>query len=273
MLFWWARVPNSNCGMTKSGPCKLKMPLLSRMEFHPSSMVLHSDDEVSAYTHTTVLLGDAVDALTVKPEGVYVDGTFGRGGHSRLILERLGKTGRLIALDMDPAAVDAARAIQDSRFCILHKSFSQLSEVLHALSINRVDGILLDLGVSSPQLEQPSRGFSFRLEGPLDMRMDMSQGLAAAEWLAFVPEMQLEEVLRKYGEERFAKQIARAIVAARETNPIVTTKQLAALVGASVPVHGREARKNPATRTFQAIRIYLNQELENLSLALPQCAE
>jgi len=236
-------------------------------------MVLHSNDEVAAYTHKTVLLDEAVDALEVKPDGTYIDGTFGRGGHSRLILERLGKTGRLIAMDRDLAAVDAARTIRDSRFCILHKSFSQLSEVLQALSINRVDGILLALGVSSPQLEEPSRGFSFRLEGPLDMRMDMNQGPTAADWLAVVPEMQLEEVLRTYGEERFAKQIARAIVAARATKPIVGTDQLAALVAAIVPMHRREAGQNPATRTFQAIRIYLNQELENLSLVLPQCVE
>jgi 16S rRNA (cytosine1402-N4)-methyltransferase len=249
------------------------MPLLSRTEFLPNSMVLRSDGGMGVCAHTAVLLKEAVEALAVKPGGVYVDGTFGRGGHSRSILESLGETGRLIAMDRDPTAVAAARAIQDPRFCIQHKSFSQLREVLQALHIDRVDGILLDLGVSSPQLEQASRGFSFRLEGPLDMRMDMSEGPTAADWLASVTETELDEVLKKYGEERFAKQIARAIVAARNAEPIITTGQLAALVARVIPVHRREAGQNPATRTFQAVRIYLNQELENLSLALPQCAE
>ncbi|MDE2366353.1 MAG: 16S rRNA (cytosine(1402)-N(4))-methyltransferase RsmH [Betaproteobacteria bacterium] len=223
--------------------------------------------------HITVLLEEAVDALAVKPGGTYVDGTFGRGGHSRLILEHLGETGRLIALDRDPAALAAAHTIKDRRFSVTHGSFSEIQEVLRQFNVKRVDGILLDLGVSSPQLEEASRGFSFRLDGPLDMRMDVSQGLTAAEWLASASEAHLEEVLRDYGEERFAKQIARAIVAARTRQPIVTTHQLATLVAAVVRARGRENKQNPATRTFQAIRIYLNQELENLSLALPQCVE
>ncbi len=236
-------------------------------------MVFRCDDGVDSNAHTTVLLREAVDALAVKPGGVYVDGTFGRGGHSRLILKRLGESGKLIALDRDPAALAAARTIDDRRFCAVHDSFSEIREVLRQLAVDRVDGILLDLGVSSPQLEEALRGFSFRLEGPLDMRMDVSQGQTAAEWLASASEGHLEEVIRNYGEERFAKQIARAIVAARARQPLATTHQLAALVATVVHARGRENKQNPATRTFQAIRIYLNQELENLSLALPQCVE
>ena len=225
--------------------------------------------------HTTVLLHEAVDALAVKPDGTYVDGTFGRGGHSRLILERLGKSGRLIALDKDPAAVMVGQAIKDARFCMVHSGFSRMRQILQELGVERVDGVLLDLGVSSPQLEQAPRGFSFRFEGPLDMRMDTSQGQTAAEWLASVSEVHLGEVIKNYGEERFAKQIARAIVAARAQQPIVYTLQLAKIVAATVRARERqrENKQNPATRTFQAIRIYLNQELEELSLTLPQCVE
>lgn len=236
-------------------------------------MVFRCDAVVDSNAHTTVLLQEAVDALAVKPGGVYVDGTFGRGGHSRLILERLGETGRLIAMDRDPAALAAARAIDDPRFGVAHGNFSNIQEVLRQFNVDQVDGILLDLGVSSPQLEEALRGFSFRFDGPLDMRMDVSQGLTAAEWLASASEAHLKEVLRNYGEERFAKQIARAIVAARARQPIVTTHQLATLVATVVRARGRENKQNPATRTFQAIRIYLNQELENLSLVLPQCVE
>jgi 16S rRNA (cytosine1402-N4)-methyltransferase len=259
--------------MTKNGTFKWKMHWRSKKEFHLNSMVSHCNDAVDPDEHITVLLEEAVDALAVKPDGIYVDGTFGRGGHSRLILERLGETGRLIALDRDPAALAAARTIDDRRFSAAHGSFSKIQEILRQFAIDRVDGILLDLGVSSPQLEEASRGFSFRLDGPLDMRMDMTQGPTAAEWLASASEAHLEEVIKNYGEERFAKQIARAIVAARARQPIVTTHQLAALVASVVHARGRENKQNPATRTFQAIRIYLNQELENLSLALPQCAE
>ncbi|MDN5754030.1 MAG: 16S rRNA (cytosine(1402)-N(4))-methyltransferase RsmH [Nitrosospira sp.] len=225
--------------------------------------------------HTTVLLHEAVDALAITPGGTYVDGTFGRGGHSRLILEQLGKSGRLIAFDRDPAALAEGQTIRDVRFCMVHNSFSQIRQVLQRLNVTGVDGVLLDLGVSSPQLEEAPRGFSFRLDGPLDMRMDTSQGQTAAEWLAVVSEARLEEVIRNYGEERFAKQVARAIVAARARQPLVTTLQLAAIVAAAVRSRKRERenKQNPATRTFQAIRIYLNQELEKLSLALPQCVE
>jgi 16S rRNA (cytosine1402-N4)-methyltransferase len=221
--------------------------------------------------HETVLLEEAVEALKVRPDGIYVDGTFGRGGHSRRILERLGPCGRLVALDKDPAAVAAAAAIQDGRFCVVHSSFARLRQVLGELGVERVDGVLLDLGVSSPQLDEAQRGFSFRAEGPLDMRMDTSRGRSAAEWLAGVGEDELREVIKRYGEERFAKQIARAIVAARTREPIITTTQLAQIVAKAVK--SREPHQDPATRTFQAIRIYLNQELEELSLVLPQCGE
>ena len=229
--------------------------------------------EISA--HTPVLLREAVDALAVTPCGIYVDGTFGRGGHSRSILERLGEFGRLIAFDRDPTAFAAGQALEagDARFCMIHSSFSRIQEVLRKLDVDQVDGILLDLGVSSPQLEEADRGFSFRLDGPLDMRMDTSEGQTAAEWLASASQAHMEEVIKNYGEERFAKQIARAIVAARSRQPITTTHQLAAIVATAVRSRKREDKQNPATRTFQAIRIYINQELEKLSLVLPQCVE
>jgi 16S rRNA (cytosine1402-N4)-methyltransferase len=221
--------------------------------------------------HITVLLHEAVDALEIKPDGIYVDGTFGYGGHSRLILERLGKNGRLIAFDKDLSAVTEGRIIKEAGFHIVHSRFSRIQEELQKLGVSRVDGVLLDLGVSSPQLEDASRGFSFRLNGPLDMRMDTSQGQTATEWIASVSEAQLGEVIKNYGEERFAKRIARAVVATRSRQPIVTTLQLAEIVATAV--RSRKQNQNPATRTFQAIRIYLNQELEELSLSLPQCVE
>ena len=219
--------------------------------------------------HETVLLDEAVDALEIKPDGIYVDGTFGRGGHSSLILQRLNENGRLIALDKDVAAVEHGRTLNDERFRIEHSGFAHLEEMLDKLDVDLVDGILLDLGVSSPQLDEVGRGFSFRFDAPLDMRMDMSRGLTAAQWLESVDETELAEAIREYGEERFARQIARAIVAARATQPVKTTRQLVELVGKAVRT--REAGKNPATRTFQAIRIYLNQELEELEQVLPQC--
>jgi 16S rRNA (cytosine1402-N4)-methyltransferase len=219
--------------------------------------------------HTTVLLHEAVEALKINPHGVYVDGTFGRGGHSRLILGKLGSDGRLIALDKDLVAVAAGQEIYDARFQLVHSGFENLSKVLHSLSADKVDGVLLDLGVSSPQLDDAERGFSFRFDAPLDMRMDTSSGLTAAEWLASVDESFLTEVIRDYGEERFARQIARAIVEARKDAAIVTTRQLSEVV--AKVVRTREPGKNPATRTFQAIRIYLNRELEELAHILPQC--
>ena len=225
--------------------------------------------------HVTVLLHEAVEALAIKPEGIYVDGTFGRGGHSRLILSRLGERGRLIAFDKDPVAVLSGETIKDERFCIRHGGFSKMQRMLQEMGMTKIDGVLLDLGVSSPQLEEASRGFSFRSGGPLDMRMDTSSGQTAAEWLATVTEDQLEKVIKEYGEERFARQIARAIIVARTRQPIVTTSQLAEIVSAVVRARQRqrENMRHPATRTFQAIRIYLNQELEELSLVLPQCVE
>jgi 16S rRNA (cytosine1402-N4)-methyltransferase len=221
--------------------------------------------------HRTVLLQEAVDALAIRADGCYVDATFGRGGHSRLILERLGEQGRLIALDKDPQAVAAATRISDARFSVVHASFEELAGVLARLGLERVDGVLLDLGVSSPQLDDAGRGFSFRRDGPLDMRMDTSRGQTAAQWLETAGEAEIREVIRDYGEERFAKQIAKAIVAARQGGPVVRTGQLADIVGAAVRT--REKHKDPATRTFQAVRIYVNQELAHLSLALPQILE
>jgi len=221
--------------------------------------------------HTTVLLNEAVAALAIKPDGIYVDGTFGRGGHSKLILEQLGGNGILIALDKDPVAISVGKQWRDRRFRIVHSSFAQLVEVLSKQGVEMVDGILLDLGVSSPQLDDAERGFSFRFDAPLDMRMDVSSGITAAQWLATVDEGLLGEVIHDYGEERFAKQIARSIVAARTIQPINTTRQLAELVGKAVRT--REPGQNPATRTFQAIRIYLNQELEELARVLPACVK
>jgi 16S rRNA (cytosine1402-N4)-methyltransferase len=209
--------------------------------------------------------------LNVRGDGCYVDCTFGRGGHSRLILARLGKTGRLLALDRDPQAVAAGGEIDDGRFRILHGRFGRLAELAAQAGVTRADGILLDLGVSSPQLDDPARGFSFRHDAPLDMRMDTGSGVTAADWLAQAAEQEIREVIKNHGEERFAKQIAAAIVAARSRGAVATTRQLAALVADAVPT--REPQQNPATRTFQALRIHVNQELEELSLVLPQCME
>ncbi len=236
-----------------------------------SSLLTQSEQlagEVSP--HITVMLEEAVEGLAIKPAGVYVDGTFGRGGHSRKILEELGSEGRLIALDRDLTAVNSAASIQYARFQIVHRHFSALEEVLAELDISTVDGVLLDLGISSPQIDIGERGFSFRFDGPLDMRMDQSGGQTAAEFVAVATEQKLVEVIKAYGEERFAKQIARAIVAARAGgDAITTTKQLAKIVASAVPKI--EPGQDPATRTFQALRIFLNQELEELSLVLPQC--
>jgi 16S rRNA (cytosine1402-N4)-methyltransferase len=222
--------------------------------------------------HRPVLLQEAVDALAVRADGTYVDATFGRGGHSRAILERLGPAGRLIALDRDPQAVEAARAIADPRFSITHAPFSELASVLdaqlHGTGARQVQGVLADLGVSSPQLDDASRGFSFRADGPLDMRMDPTRGVSAADWLATATEQQIREAIGGYGEERFAKQVAKAIVDARAREPLRRTEQLAAVVAAAVRT--REAGKDPATRTFQALRILVNRELEEVALMLPQ---
>ena len=223
-----------------------------------------------ADAHVPVLLHPAVEALAIdaRPDGIFVDATFGRGGHSRLILERLGPAGRLIAIDRDPEAVAAARFVDDPRLSPVHARFSELQATLAALRAGEADGVLFDLGVSSPQLEDPGRGFGFRSDGPLDMRMDPTRGASAAEWLARAREAEIREVIRNYGEERFAKQIAKAIVTARRGGPLRRTGELAAIVAAAVRT--REPGQNPATRTFQAVRIHVNQELEELSLALPQ---
>jgi 16S rRNA (cytosine1402-N4)-methyltransferase len=218
--------------------------------------------------HTPVLAPEAIEALAVRPDGVYVDGTFGRGGHSRAILERLGPQGRLVALDRDPQAMVAAGDIRDRRFMFLKHNVGTLTAALDAAGVRATHGMLFDLGVSSPQLDDPARGFSFRADGPLDMRMDPGAGLSAAQWLASAEQQEITGVIRDYGEERFAKQIAAAIVAARSRGPIVRTRQLADLVGKTVRT--REPGQDPATRTFQALRIYLNRELEEVSLMLPQ---
>ncbi|MEK6243713.1 MAG: 16S rRNA (cytosine(1402)-N(4))-methyltransferase RsmH [Pseudomonadota bacterium] len=218
--------------------------------------------------HRPVLLEEAMTMLAIRADGIYVDATFGRGGHSRAILERLGPSGRLIALDRDPQAIEAARAITDARFTVAHAPFSELAQVLDRHGAAQVQGVLADLGVSSPQIEDPARGFSFRADGPLDMRMDPTRGVCAADWLATATEQQIREAIGGYGEERFAKQVAKAIVAARAREPISRTEQLAAVVAAAVRT--REAGQNPATRTFQALRILVNRELEEIALMLPQ---
>ena len=228
-------------------------------------------DPRSDWQHTTVLLTDAIDALVTTPAGIYVDGTFGRGGHSRALLARLSPEGRLIAIDRDPQAVEAASAgatgIADPRFSIHHTSFAHLVPLLASLGVSRVDGLLLDLGVSSPQIDNPERGFSFRFDGPLDMRMDTTRGESAAEFLARADVRQLTEVIRDYGEERFALQVAKALVARRESgNPVRTTGELSNVVAGAVKT--REAGQNPATRTFQALRIFVNAELEELEQGL-----
>ncbi len=228
---------------------------------------------VPEFLHRTVLLEEAVDALAItdaRRDGVYVDGTFGRGGHSRKILASLSAQGRLIAFDKDPQAIAAAEQLaqEDARFSIVHDSFATLDAALAERGVGQVDGVLLDLGVSSPQVDDASRGFSFRGDGPLDMRMDTTRGRSAAEWLATETQDNIEKVIRGYGEERFAFQIAKAIVARRSVEPISGTRQLAAIVAQAVKT--REKGKDPATRTFQAIRIFINSELEELEAGLTQ---
>lgn len=219
--------------------------------------------------HETVLLKEAVDALDVKADGIYVDGTFGRGGHSRELLSRLGARGRVIALDRDPQAIAAAEQLGDVRLTVRRARFSALVDVLREMALDGVDGVLLDLGVSSPQIDDASRGFSFKQDGPLDMRMDPESGTSAAQWLMQASEKEIGEVIKNYGEERFAKQIARAIVAARSQHSVQRTRELAEIVAKAVPT--REPRQDPATRTFQALRIFINRELEELEMTLPQC--
>jgi 16S rRNA (cytosine1402-N4)-methyltransferase len=215
------------------------------------------------WQHTTVLLNEAVAALVTKPDGIYVDATIGRGGPSRQILSQLDESGRLVAFDKDPEAVAAGNAIADQRFSIRHQGFTALGE----LPARSVTGVLMDLGVSSPQIDNPARGFSFRSDGPLDMRMDPTRGQSAAHWLATAPVEQMAEVIRDYGEERFAFQVAKAVAARRqERGPLATTSELAQLVAGAVKT--REPGQDPATRTFQALRIFINAELEELQQAL-----
>ena len=222
-------------------------------------------------SHKTVLLQEAVEALHIKADGTYVDATFGRGGHSRAILAQLGSSGRLIAIDRDPEALAWAATMSDSRLVVFQANFGRVGQIVAEADAAGVDGVLLDLGVSSPQLDSAARGFSFRLDGPLDMRMDPGHGKTAAEWLAQASEQEIGEVITRHGEERFAKQIARAIVTARSSGPIDRTRQLAQIVAKAVP--SRESSQDPATRTFQALRIHVNQELEELEITLPQCLE
>jgi len=220
------------------------------------------------YSHISVLLNEAIDGLDIKADGCYIDGTFGRGGHSGLILSRLNEHGRLIAIDRDPRAIKAAEKFKsEPRFCIEHTGFADLKAVAEKHQVmNKVDGVLLDLGVSSPQLDEAERGFSFMKDGPLDMRMDTSKGQTAAQWLAVADVEDITWVLRTFGEEKHAWKIANAIVDSREEQPLTRTSQLAQLIKATAPQ--REIKKHPATRSFQAIRIYINSELEQIEQAL-----
>ena len=223
------------------------------------------------FTHQPVLLKEAVDALSIKADGIYIDGTFGRGGHSAAILAQLGESGRLIAFDQDPEAIAAAhkRFGNDPRFEIVHENFSSMEKVIKEMDLlGQIDGILLDIGVSSPQFDDPGRGFSFSQSGPLDMRMNPEEGVSAAEWLSKADGKDIARVLRVYGEEKFAKRIAFAIIDHRDEYPIKTTMDLANIIAEAVPK--KDQHKHPATRSFQAIRIFLNRELEVLQEALEQ---
>ena len=229
---------------------------------------------VSTGQHVPVMLEEAIRALNIRPDGIYIDGTFGRGGHSRRILDELGEDGRLLAFDKDEEAVLVGRELfgSDRRFSIVHGSFAELAAAVAERGLaQRVDGLLLDLGVSSPQIDDPMRGFSFLSDGPLDMRMNRARGRSAAEWLADAEADDIAAVLRDYGEERFARRIAHAIVARRQVTPIEGTRDLAELVAQACPV--RERHKHPATRTFQAIRIFINRELEDLQTCLRDSLE
>lgn len=256
-------LPGSKKSKSVKQPVEVSSVLMSQSDSSSANAVIED-------AHTTVLLDEAVLALAIKPGGIYVDGTFGRGGHSKKILEQLDANGRLIAFDRDLSAVASSREINDPRFVMVHSHFAAMQSELADMGIGKVDGILLDLGISSPQIDEASRGFSFRFDAPLDMRMDQSSGQTAAEFLAITTEQQLTEVIKNYGEERFAKQIARTIITERnDGRAITTTGQLAKIVASAVTRF--EPGQNPATRTFQALRIFVNQELEELSLTMPQC--
>ncbi|MCX7946007.1 MAG: 16S rRNA (cytosine(1402)-N(4))-methyltransferase RsmH [Hydrogenophilus sp.] len=219
--------------------------------------------------HVPVMVEEAIEALAVQPKGIYVDATFGRGGHSRAILARLGQEGRLLVIDRDPEAVAAAERLarEDRRVVVAYALFSELREVVYRTGVEEVDGVLFDFGVSSPQLEEAERGMSFLRDGPLDMRMDPSRGEPVAVWLARASARELRRVIRDYGEERFAAAVAKAIVRARGERPVVRTRELAEIVAAAIP--HREPGQHPATRTFQALRIWVNNELAEIAAALP----
>ena len=221
-----------------------------------------------SFKHTSVLLQECLDGLAIKPDGIYIDATFGRGGHSGEILSQLGEQGRLIAFDRDPQAIEAAkRFADDKRFTIVHSPFADMAEVIESMSLSgEIDGVLMDLGVSSPQLDDAERGFSFLRDGPLDMRMDTSRGQSAAEWLAEADEQDITQVIKEFGEEKFGKRIAHAIVNERKVNPITRTSELVRIIDQAMPV--KDKFKHPATRTFQGIRIYINAELEQLRVGL-----
>ena len=221
-----------------------------------------------SFKHTSVLLQECLDGLAIKPDGIYIDATFGRGGHSGEILSQLGEQGRLIAFDRDPQAIEAAkRFADDKRFTIVHSPFADMAEVIESMSLTGgIDGVLMDLGVSSPQLDDAERGFSFLRDGPLDMRMDTSRGQSAAEWLAEADEQDITQVIKEFGEEKFGKRIAHAIVNERKVNPITRTSELVRIIDQAMPV--KDKFKHPATRTFQGIRIYINAELEQLRVGL-----
>ncbi|MCP3863788.1 MAG: 16S rRNA (cytosine(1402)-N(4))-methyltransferase RsmH [Aestuariibacter sp.] len=221
-----------------------------------------------SFKHTSVLLQECLDGLAIKPDGIYIDATFGRGGHSGEILSQLGEQGRLIAFDRDPQAIEAAkRFADDKRFTIVHSPFADMADVIESMSLTgEIDGVLMDLGVSSPQLDDAERGFSFLRDGPLDMRMDTSRGQSAAEWLAEADEQDITQVIKEFGEEKFGKRIAHAIVNERKVNPITRTSELVRIIDQAMPV--KDKFKHPATRTFQGIRIYINAELEQLRVGL-----
>lgn len=225
------------------------------------------------FSHISVLLNESVTALAIKSDGTYIDATFGRGGHSAQILAALGEQGRLIAFDRDPQAIAAAQRYKDDpRFTIIHEPFGEMVQVIEGMSLKgKIDGVLMDLGVSSPQLDDASRGFSFMKDGPLDMRMDTSRGQSAADWLASAEEQDIAQVIKEFGEEKFGKRIAHAIVERRKTQPVSRTAELAELIDEAVPV--KDKYKHPATRAFQGIRIYINAELEQLRVGLKAAVE
>lgn len=222
----------------------------------------------ASFSHTSVLLQECLDGLAIKPDGIYIDATFGRGGHSGEILKQLGSNGRLIAFDRDPQAIEAAaRFADDKRFEIVHSAFGDMAEVIEQMGLTQqIDGVLMDLGVSSPQLDDAERGFSFLRDGPLDMRMDTSRGMSAADWLNSADEQDMTQVIKEFGEEKFGKRIAHAIVNYRQQQPLTRTSELVSIIDEAVPV--KDKFKHPATRTFQGIRIYINAELEQLRVGL-----